>query len=98
MCVLTLSSDGIITIVIAVYGIFFFPDTPEKTTAFYFTEQEKERAVERLVEDDREPRGEFSWNIFLRVVQSWQFYALSVLWCFWNTTVGKVGNTVVRTY
>lgn len=87
--------DGIITVVIAMYGIAFFPDTPEKTTAFYFTEQEKERAVERLVEDDREPKGEFSWNIFVRVVQSWQFYALSILWCFWNTTVGKVGNTVV---
>ncbi|KAF4310335.1 putative mfs general substrate transporter protein [Botryosphaeria dothidea] len=90
--------DGIITVVIAMYGIAFFPDTPEKTTAFYFTEQEKERAVERLVEDDREPKGEFSWNIFVRVVQSWQFYALSILWCFWNTTVGKVGNTVMQLY
>ncbi|GME40268.1 putative mfs general substrate transporter protein [Neofusicoccum parvum] len=90
--------DGIITIVIAIYGIIFFPDTPEKTTAFYFTAQEKERAMERLVEDDREPKGEFSWNIFVRVVKSWQFYALGVLWCFWNTTVGKVGNTVMQLY
>ncbi|KAF2088085.1 MFS general substrate transporter [Saccharata proteae CBS 121410] len=90
--------EGIMTIVIGIYGVIFFPDTPENTKAFYFTAAEKKRAIQRLVEDDREPKGEFSWNIFLRVVQSWQFYVLSILWCFWNTTVGKVGNTVMQLY
>ncbi|KAI9731234.1 MAG: hypothetical protein M1834_005427 [Cirrosporium novae-zelandiae] len=50
--------DGAMTVIVAIYGIFFFPDTPDKTTAFYFTEEDKRR--------------------------------------FWNTTVGKVGNTVMQ--
>jgi MFS transporter, ACS family, pantothenate transporter len=87
--------DGYMTIVVAIYGFIFFPDTPETTTAFYFTEEDKRRARERLVEDDREPRGEFSWDMFRRVLGTWQLYVLTILWMFWNTTVGKVANTVV---
>jgi ACS family pantothenate transporter-like MFS transporter len=89
--------DGCITILVAIYGFIFFPDTPETTTAFYFTEEDKKRAKERLVEDGREPKGEFSWDMFSRVFKTWQLYVLTILWMFWNTTVGKVANTVVRT-
>lgn len=104
--------------VIAVYGLIFFPDTPEKTTAFYLSKEERQRCIERLVEDDRIPVGEFHWNIFIRVVTSWQFYVLTILWCeytiltslgnlvcdtnsslgFWETTVGKVGNTAFQLF
>jgi MFS transporter, ACS family, pantothenate transporter len=75
--------DGIITIVIGIYGLIFFPDTPEKTTAFYLSTEERRRCVDRLKEEDRQPVGSFSWDIFKRVLTSWQFYILSVLWCFW---------------
>ncbi|KUJ19735.1 MFS general substrate transporter [Mollisia scopiformis] len=88
--------DGCITVLVGIYGFIFFPDTPEATTAFYFTEEDKKRAKERLVEDGREPRGEFSWNMFSRVVKTWQLYVLTILWMFWNTTVGKVANTVMQ--
>jgi ACS family pantothenate transporter-like MFS transporter len=90
--------DGIITVIVAIYGLVFFPDTPHTTTAFYFTEEDKKRAVERLKEDDREPQfTSLSWDVFTRAFTSWQLYVLTVLWMFWNTTVGKVGNTVVGT-
>ncbi|KKY18785.1 putative major facilitator superfamily transporter [Phaeomoniella chlamydospora] len=56
--------DGIITVIVAIYGMIFFPDTPHRTTAFYFSKEDKDRAVER----------------------------------FWNTTVGKVANTVMQLY
>ncbi|KAL3417533.1 major facilitator superfamily transporter [Phlyctema vagabunda] len=90
--------DGIITVIVAIYGIVFFPDTPDRTTAFYFTEEDKRRSLERMVEDDREPRGELDWGTFGRCFRSWQLYVLTVLWMFWNTTVGKVANTVMQLY
>lgn len=74
--------DGSMTVVIALYGFLFFPDTPEKTTAFYFTEEDKRRAIERLAEDGREARGTFSWDIFSRVLKSWQLYVLTILWMY----------------
>lgn len=91
--------DGIVTVVIAIYGLVFFPDTPEKTTAFYLSETERRRCVERLVEDDREPTGgNWSWSVCGRILMSWQFYLLTILWMFWQITVGKVGNTVFQLY
>lgn len=90
--------DGIITIVVALYGYVFFPDTPYNTEAFYLTASEKARCVERLVEDGREETSKFSWDLFKRAFQSWQLYVLTILWMFWNTTVGKVANTVAQLF
>ncbi|KAK7989936.1 hypothetical protein PG989_010251 [Apiospora arundinis] len=90
--------DGIITIVIAAYGVIFFPDTPYTTKAFYLSAEDKARCIERLVEDGREETSNFTWDLFLRSVKSWQLYVLTVLWMFWNTTVGKVANTVMQLY
>lgn len=88
--------DGIITIVVAIFGLFFFPDTPRDTAAFYLTEEDRRRCVERMVEDGREETSNFTWSLFFRAVKSWQLYVLTILWMFWNTTVGKVSNTVMQ--
>ncbi|ETN43836.1 uncharacterized protein HMPREF1541_10967 [Cyphellophora europaea CBS 101466] len=90
--------DGIITVVVAIYGYIFFPDTPYNTQAFYLTQEEKARCVERLVEDGREEVSDFSWSLFRRTFQTWQIYVLTILWMFWNTTVGKVANTVAQLF
>lgn len=87
--------ESIMTITVAIYGYFFFPDTPETTKAWYLNEGERERCKERLRSEGREPVGDFGWGIFGRMVKSWQFWIFSVLWMFWNTTVGKVSTTVV---
>lgn len=72
--------EGCMTIFVAIYGFIFFPDTPETTTAFYFSKEDVARAKERLIEDGREPKGEFSWNMFGRVLGTWQLYVLTILW------------------
>lgn len=41
-------SDGIITLPIALFGFFYFPDIPENTTATYLNESERKMAVTRL--------------------------------------------------
>ncbi|EOO00318.1 putative mfs general substrate transporter protein [Phaeoacremonium minimum UCRPA7] len=90
--------DGIITVIVALYGFIFFPDTPYNTKAFYLSEDEKARCVERLAEDGRTETTNFTWSLFWRTLNSWQLYVLTVLWMFWNTTVGKVANTVMQLY
>lgn len=42
--------DGIITLPVALYGFFLFPDTPTSTVAPYLTPAERELAVSRLRE------------------------------------------------
>lgn len=72
--------DGLITVAVALFGFVFFPDTPYKTRAFYLTADERRRCVQRLVEDGRAETTRFTWSLFLRTLQSWQLYVLTVLW------------------
>lgn len=74
--------DGIITLVVAVYGFIFFPDTPDKTKAFYLSAEEKARCVERLVEDGRQEETKFSLDLFKRAMNTWQIYVLTILWWY----------------
>lgn len=74
--------DGIITIVVAIYGFIVFPDTPKDTKAFYLTEEDKQRCVERMVEDGREETSNFTWGLFFRAINSWQLYVLTILWMY----------------
>lgn len=72
--------DGIITVVVAIYGFIVFPDTPYDTKAFYLSAEEKERCLERLVEDGRqEVVNHFSWDMFKRAARTWQLYVLAIL-------------------
>ncbi|KAF2025441.1 hypothetical protein EK21DRAFT_116843 [Setomelanomma holmii] len=97
--------DGVSTIVIAGYGFVFFLDTPDRTKAFYLSAQEKTRCVVSIGPGmghvDRRWRQEetrFSLDLFKRTVNTWQLYVLTILWCFWNTTVGKFANTVAQLF
>jgi len=58
----------------------FFPDTPYTTKAFYLSAEDKARCIERLAEDGRQETSNFTWDLFLRSVKSWQLYVLTVLW------------------
>lgn len=56
--------DGIITIPIAVFGFFFFPDLPETTKAFYLKPHEREMALARLP-----PKNPDGHNIGLSLIK-----------------------------
>lgn len=72
--------DGIITVVVAIYGFIVFPDTPYDTKAFYLTDDEKKRCLERIVEDGREELvNHFSLDMFKRAAKTWKTYVLAVL-------------------
>lgn len=69
--------DFIITVPIAIYGFFFFPDTPEISTAFYFSEKEIQLAKRRV---HQRPYTKLDWSIFKRVLGRWHWWLFSILW------------------
>ncbi|KAK9238495.1 major facilitator superfamily domain-containing protein [Lipomyces kononenkoae] len=85
---------AIITIPVAVFGYFFFPDVPEKTTSRWFTEREKKLAFERLQGDGFERSKGLSLKLVGRVMKAWQFWTF--VWMgnlFWLAPYGGVAGT-----
>ncbi|KAF7305086.1 MFS general substrate transporter [Mycena kentingensis (nom. inval.)] len=68
---------GLITIPIALYGYLLFPDTPETTSARYFSSEEKRLAIERL---PAKPDTRVDRTLFRRVLGRWRIYAMCLIW------------------
>lgn len=58
-------------------GFFFFPDTPQTTTARYFSPAEKVLALSRL--PHHEPT-KFNLSLVRRVLGRWHVYLFSLIW------------------
>lgn len=69
--------DFLITVPIAVYGFFFFPDTPQTCKAWYFSEREVELALQRV---KPRPPTKLDFSVFKRVAGRWHWYLFSFLW------------------
>ncbi|KAJ7774940.1 MFS general substrate transporter [Mycena metata] len=67
---------GLITVPIALYGFFFFPDTPQTTSARYFSPEEKTLAVSRL---PPKPQTKLDWSLIRRVLGQWRIYAIPLI-------------------
>ncbi|KAG5926082.1 hypothetical protein E4U42_003670 [Claviceps africana] len=71
--------DGLLTVPIALYGVMFFPDTPQTTTAFYLTEAEKALAVSRVPKTlEQSP---ITFKFVKKVLTSWYWWGFVGLWC-----------------
>lgn len=83
--------DFILAVPVALYGIIFYPDTPETTTAFYLSDWERKRALERMQLDGRaaNPSLKFDWSFLRRVFTSWQLYVFSIAYSLWTLTCGS---------
>ncbi|KAF3053753.1 hypothetical protein E8E11_011946 [Didymella keratinophila] len=81
--------DFLLAVPVALYGWFFFPDTPHTTQAFYLNEWERNRACERIEEEDRKPVGKLDWTVFKRISGSWQLYVFSIAYSLWTLTCGS---------
>src|ERR1700753_585344 len=64
--------DGIITLPIALYGFFLFPDTPHNTAAPYLSAAERSLAISRVPEVPA--RKPFTLKFLRGVLTSWQWY------------------------
>ncbi|KID94554.1 pantothenate transporter, partial [Metarhizium majus ARSEF 297] len=71
--------DGLLTVPVAIYGLIFFPDTPQTTTAFYLTEEEKKLAISRVPEIPEQ--SPITFKFLKKVVSSWYWWGFVGLWC-----------------
>ncbi|OJJ06504.1 hypothetical protein ASPVEDRAFT_140933 [Aspergillus versicolor CBS 583.65] len=89
--------DGLITLPIAIYGLFLFPDTPTTTRAPYLTTSERVLAVSRLptVNADRAPIN----RAFLKeLFTTWYWWAFVILWVIAGETESFSSNTLLALY
>lgn len=70
--------DFLLAVLVAIYGIIFYPDTAENTSAFYLSESERERARARIDEKRRTPVGKLDGTVSKRILISWQQYTVSL--------------------
>ncbi|KAF7556993.1 hypothetical protein G7Z17_g997 [Cylindrodendrum hubeiense] len=71
--------DGIITLPIAIFGFFYFPDIPENTKARYLSESEKKLARDRLPTITPDGHSIHPWSLMKRLLLTPTFWIL-VFW------------------
>ncbi|EPE06679.1 major facilitator superfamily transporter [Ophiostoma piceae UAMH 11346] len=81
--------DFILAIPVVIYGLIFFPDTPEQTKAFYLNDWERKRVVERIREEGRAPVGKMDLSVIKRIFGSWQVYGFTLGYALWSLTAGS---------
>ncbi|GKT96878.1 major facilitator superfamily transporter [Colletotrichum tofieldiae] len=89
--------SGIITLPVAIYGYFFFPDTPRTTTAFYLSEDEIKLAQERVPVHE-EGEKVLAWSFISRILRSWNFYAFCILWILGNSSESQSNQSLLNLY
>ncbi|KAI3612384.1 pantothenate transporter liz1 [Moniliophthora roreri] len=87
--------DGIITLPIAFYGFFVFPDVPIMTKAFYLDDEERLLAAKRLEGEIQVARLPLSWKLAKRVLSRWRWYGCSLLFAISGETESFGSNNIM---
>ncbi|KAJ4153442.1 hypothetical protein LMH87_009927 [Akanthomyces muscarius] len=90
--------DGLITMPVALYGFVFFPDTPQTTTAFYLTEEEKELARSRMPKTATEEQSPMTLAFVKKVLTSWYWWGFVMLWVIAGETESFSSNALLALY
>ncbi|KAM5352620.1 hypothetical protein ACJ41O_005342 [Fusarium nematophilum] len=88
--------DGLITVPVALYGFFLFPDTPHTTTAFYLSEEERALAISRV--PPVEERPPLTFRFAKKVLTSWFWWGFVVLWIIAGETESFSTNALLALY
>ncbi|KAL4765278.1 putative MFS pantothenate transporter [Aspergillus foveolatus] len=88
--------DGLITLPVALYGAFLFPDTPATTQAPYLTPSERALAVSRLPVAKHTPilNRAFLKSLFT----TWYWWAFVILWVIAGETESFSSNSLLALY
>lgn len=88
--------DGIITLPVAAYGYFLFPDVPATTRAPYFNEEEIQLARSRV--PVVEETSILSRDFVSRVFKLWYFYGFGFLWILGNCSESLGNQSLMNLY
>ncbi|KAL4733269.1 major facilitator superfamily domain-containing protein [Aspergillus similis] len=88
--------DGLITLPIALYGAFLFPDTPATTQAPYLTASERALAVSRLPVAKHAPA--FNRAFMKSLFTTWYWWAFVILWVIAGETESFSSNSLLSLY
>ncbi|OLN86766.1 Pantothenate transporter liz1-like protein 6 [Colletotrichum chlorophyti] len=84
--------DGIITLPIAIFGFFYFPDIPENTKATYLSESERKLAVARLPPVMKDGHNISPLSLMKRLLLTSTFWIL----VFWSPICATLEAWVVQ--
>ncbi|KIV79645.1 hypothetical protein, variant [Exophiala sideris] len=84
---------AVTTIPIAIFGWFFIPDLPSHRSAWFLSKDEKDYAATRLGSTRKH-----SWDltVFQRVLLSWQFWLLPLIFMLYSLSVQMLQNNVMQ--
>ncbi|OBA19581.1 MFS general substrate transporter [Metschnikowia bicuspidata var. bicuspidata NRRL YB-4993] len=83
--------DFLITVPIAIYGLIFFPDTPDTCKAFYFKDEEIKLALQRV---KPRPHTKLDWTVVKRVLGRWHWWMFSFLWVLGGENESFASNSL----
>ncbi|KAH9938523.1 major facilitator superfamily domain-containing protein [Fomitopsis serialis] len=86
--------DGVITLPIALYGFFVFPNTPTTTTAFYLSPEASLILRHRRPKEHRGLRRP-TWDLAKRVLGRWRWYGCSLLFAISGETESLGSNNLM---
>ena len=85
--------DFLITVPIVIFGFFCFPDLPEVSKPFYFTEAEHQLCLKKR--QRRAPvMSTFDWSLIKRIFGSWKWWLFSLLWIMGGENESFATNTL----
>lgn len=67
--------DGVISVPVAILGIFGLPDLPHTTRALYLTREDREYAVHRVERMGQTAPVRLSWKVMKSIFLGWKIWA-----------------------
>lgn len=83
---------SIITIPVAALGWVVIPNLPVHKSAWYLTDEEKDVAITRL---GKTKKASWDLTVFRRVLLSWQFWLLPMIFMLYSLCIQACGNNVM---
>ncbi|KAJ3808924.1 major facilitator superfamily domain-containing protein [Lentinula aff. lateritia] len=87
--------DGVITLPIALYGFWLFPDVPATTKVFYLSDEDRQLAASRLQGYVEVRHSPLSWKLAKKVLTRWRWYACSLLFAISGETESFGSNNLM---
>lgn len=77
--------DGLISIVVVVFGFIVIPDTPANTRSRFLNDRERKYAVKRMELAGRKPIKRANWRMIKQSLSTWHLYGFVICYYLYGT-------------